>query len=115
MLIQINTDATLTSHEDRREEIKAVVTNALEHFSERISRVEVHLTREDGHPHVKHQLRCVIEARVEGRPPQAVTHHSDSMHEAVDAASEKLLRALEHSLGRAESRDRESVRHHEVK
>ena len=69
MIIQINTDATLTSHEDRREEIKAVVTNALEYFSERISRVEVHLSREDGHPHVQNQLRCMMEARRRATTP----------------------------------------------
>ena len=75
MIIQINTDATLTGHEDRREEIKAVVTNALAHFSERISRVEVHLSDEDGHRHAQNDLRCMMEARVEGRGPEAVTHH----------------------------------------
>ncbi len=111
MIIQINTDATLTGHEDRREEIKAVVTNALAHFSERISRVEVHLSDEDGHRHAQNDLRCMMEARVEGRGPEAVTHHASSLDEAVDGAAEKLRRSLEHTLGRVHQHHRESVRH----
>lgn len=111
MIIQINTDATLTGHEERREAIKAVVTNAVEHFTERISRVEVHLSDEDGRGHAKNDVRCVMEVRISGRNPEAVTHHASSLDDAVDGAAEKLRHALEHALGREQQHRRETVRH----
>ncbi|MER2565597.1 MAG: HPF/RaiA family ribosome-associated protein [Myxococcaceae bacterium] len=111
MIIQINTDATLTGHEDRRDAIKGVVIGALTHFSDRISRVEVHLSDEDGRGHGKNDVRCVMEVRIAGRNPEAVTHHATVLLDAVDGAAEKLQRVLEHALGREQQHHRETVRH----
>ncbi len=111
MLIQVNTDATIKGKEKLVDEVKDAVTNALTHFSERISRVEVHLADEDGRKHGEDDVRCMMEARVEGRQPTAVTHHASSLDEAVDGAAEKLRRSLESALGRAEDRKgRDTVR-----
>lgn len=75
--------------------------DTLAHLSERISRIEVHLADEDGHKHGEDDVRCTMEARVEGRQPTAVKHHASSVEEAVDGAAEKLRRSLERKLGRA--------------
>jgi hypothetical protein len=42
-----------------------------------------------------------MEARLDGRPPIAVTHHADTLGNAVSGAAEKLARSIEHTLGRA--------------
>jgi len=81
-------------------EVQRVVTHALAHLSERISRVEVHLSDEDGPGRAQDDQRCLMEARVEGLQPIAVTHHASGRHEAIDGAAEKLKRLLEHTLGK---------------
>ena len=43
-----------------------------------------------------------MEARLTGRPPIAVTNHADSLDAAVNGAAHKLVRAIEHQLGRAD-------------
>lgn len=109
--VQINTDATLTSHEARRERITGVVTSAVEHVRDRISRVEVHLSVEHAHHPTGSNVRCLMEARIERHPPVAVSHTSGSLEDAVDGAADKLQRTLEHLLVRDDRRHRETIRH----
>ncbi len=101
MLIQVNTDSNVVAGEELRAEIDSVVTHALAHVSEHVSRVEVHLSDEDGPGRAQGDQRCMMEARVEGRQPVAVTHHASGRHDAIDGAAEKLKRLLEHTLGKS--------------
>ncbi|MDP1921186.1 MAG: hypothetical protein Q8L14_33405 [Myxococcales bacterium] len=100
MIIQFHTDANISGTQALQAEVKDVVTSTLDHLSERISRVEVHVTDENGKKGGLNDIRCVMEARVEGRQPTAITHHASSVSEAVAGGAEKLLRSLEHALGR---------------
>jgi len=50
----------------------------------------------------------VMEARLEGRQPVAVTHHAPTVDQAVDGAAAKLARLIESTLGRL--RDQKRVR-----
>jgi hypothetical protein len=43
-----------------------------------------------------------MEARVNGRPPIAVTNDAPSLDPAVNGAAHKLVRATEHAIGRAD-------------
>ena len=43
-----------------------------------------------------------MEARLQGRPPLAVTHHADNQHQAITGAADKLNRLIASTLGRAE-------------
>jgi non-homologous end joining protein Ku len=45
-------------------------------------------------------MRCMIEARVEGRQPIAVTNQADTHDEAVTSAIDKLTTSLDSILGR---------------
>jgi hypothetical protein len=63
--------------------------------------MEVHLSDEnsdkkDGYDN----MRCMIEARLEGRQPIAVTHQATTLDEAVDGAADKLTNLIETTLGR---------------
>ncbi|MBE2248166.1 MAG: ribosomal subunit interface protein [Myxococcus sp.] len=104
MIIQFHTDANITSTPKLQEEVNDVVASTLAHVSDRISRVEVHLTDENGKKAGVDDIRCMMEVRVEGRPPTAVTHHASSVHEAIGGAAERLLHSLEHALGRVNDR-----------
>jgi len=52
-------------------------------------------------------MRCMLEARLEGRQPIAVPHYASSLDEAVDGTADKLATFIMHSLGR----QREQQRH----
>ena len=101
MQIQINTDHHIEGREALAAYVRGVVEGALQRFSEHITRVEVHLSDENAHKSGQHGTRCVIEARLAGRPPVAVTHHAETLHQAVDGASDKAIRLIESTLGRA--------------
>ncbi len=100
MQIQINTDHTIEGREALNAHIHSVVENALGHLASRATRVEVHVTDENGARAVGDDKRCVMEARLEGRPPAAVTHHAATIHDAATGAAAKLASLIEHTLGR---------------
>jgi len=108
MQIQINTDRNIEGHETLAAQVRGVVENALSRLSDRITRVEVHLSDESGRKSGQNDKRCMMEARLEGRQPIAVTHQAATVDHAVDGAADKLARLIESTLGRL--RDQESHR-----
>ena len=101
MQIQINTGHNIEVHEALAAEVSGIVESALSRFSDHITRVEVHLSDENSDKKVGHDaMRCMLEARIEGRQPIAVTHHAATLDEAVDGAADKLHRLIESTLGR---------------
>lgn len=110
MQIQINTDDKVDGHEAMATEVTAIVETTLSRFAERISRVEVHLSDENagkgGHSGkpvagAPGDKRCMLEARLDGRRPVAVTENALQMSQAVQGAADKLVRMLQTTLGRA--------------
>ena len=79
-------------------QVEAVVTHALSHFSAHVTRVEVHLSDENGHKNGQHDKRCMMEARLEGRQPTAVTCEAATLAQAVAGAADKLKRSLQSTL-----------------
>ena len=100
MQIQINTDHNIEGREVLAAQVSSVVENALSRFSDHITRVEVHLSDENGDKSGKNDMRCMMEARLEDRQPLAVTHRATTVTQAVDGAADKLARLIEHNLGR---------------
>lgn len=79
---------------------EAAVVRILGHLAEHITRVEVHLTDENGKKGGSHEKRCMMEARLEGHQPIAVTHEAETIDQSIDGAAGKLKSLLEHTLGR---------------
>ena len=100
MQIQVNTDHTIEGHEALADQIRGVVENALSRMSDHITRVEVHLTDERGPKSGKNDKRCMMEARLEGHQPIAVTDEASTLDLAVDGAADKLARLVEHTLSK---------------
>ena len=101
MKIQINIDRNIEGHEALSAQVSGAVQSALSQISEHITRVEVHLSDENSNKKAGHDdMRCVMEARVEGRQPIAVTHRAATLDQAVDGAAEKLTRLIDITLGR---------------
>jgi hypothetical protein len=101
--IQIGTDHNIEGHEAMAAETTAVVAHALRRFSDQITRVEVHLGDENGPKAGGNDIRCMLEARIEGRRPIAVTHHADTIQLAVHGAANDLVALIESTLGRTEA------------
>jgi ribosomal subunit interface protein len=100
MKIQFNTDANIHGTEALAAQVTASVEQALDHFKEHITRVEVHLSDESKGKSGLHEQRCMLEARLEGRQPVAVTDHAETLEQAVNGAAKKLAHRLDSTLGR---------------
>lgn len=104
MQININTDTTIERHSGLDDHVNSVVEAALHRFAEQISRVEVHLSDNNSQKSADGDNRCLMEARITGYQPIAVSSHAATLHQAIAGAAEKLKRAIDSALGRLESK-----------
>ena len=100
MQIQINSDHHITGSTELAGRVQALVRDTLERYSDRITRVEVHLNDLNGIKGGSNDKRCLMEARLGGLGPVAVNHEAENLNLAIDGAMEKLERAIEHKLGK---------------
>ena len=105
MLIQINTDSNTAGDDALTRQVETAVRDALERFSDQLTRVEVHLSDENSdRKSGTDDKRCVLEARPAGLQPIAVSHRAATVARAVDGAVEKLKRSLDSRLGQRSNR-----------
>lgn len=104
MKIQINTDVNIDGSEALSAHVSGTVKQALERFSEHLTRVEVHLGDVNASKSGQHDHRCMLEARLERRQPVAVTEHAATLEQAVQGATQKMVRMLDTMLGRLHDR-----------
>jgi ribosome-associated translation inhibitor RaiA len=107
--VQINTGHNIEGREALAARFKEVLESALSRFSDRITRLEVHLSDGNGQKHGTDDKLCMIEARLEGRQPLAVTHHAADLDHAVSGAAGKLVRLVEHTFGRLHDQETHSA------
>jgi ribosome-associated translation inhibitor RaiA len=103
MKIQLNTGAHVDGHERLAAHVSKTVEQALGHFKHHITRVEVHLGDENADKGGSHDHRCMMEARLEGRQPVAVTEHAATQEQAVQGAAKKLEHLLDSTFGRVQA------------
>ncbi|MFT5253846.1 MAG: hypothetical protein ACI87N_002898 [Flavobacteriales bacterium] len=103
MIIQINTDKNIAGDERLESYLNTIIKDELSHFSDNITRIEVHLADENSQKNGEDDKRCMIEARIENRQPIAVTSHANTAKIAVNDALEKLKASLETIEGRLEN------------
>lgn len=100
MTIQINTDRSIVENESQLSSLKKTIEVSLENYSEHITRIEVHLSDENGNKEELNDKRCLLEARLEGRQPIAVTSHANTIENALNDAIEKITASLKTILGK---------------
>ena len=113
MQVQVNTSNGIDNKEALDRWAAEFLNDVLARFKQEITRVEVQLSDENSGKKGAAHKRCMLEARVNGHEPLAVNHHGASQDEAFRGAAQKLLRAIEHTLGkldRHEHRDRGTIR-----
>ncbi len=104
MEIQVSTDSNIEGREELVRRVEDQLEATLARFSDRITRVEVHLGDESAGRSSRTDQRCMLEARPAGRAPVAVTNFADTMDAAIRGAADKLVRALESEFGRLADR-----------
>ncbi|MDI1244718.1 MAG: HPF/RaiA family ribosome-associated protein [Rhodoferax sp.] len=101
MQVQIHTDHHIEGTEAMGKWVSSAVADALDRFSGQISRVEVHLSDENGGKKTSPENKqCSLEARLEGHQPLVVKHHAATLNQALDGAADKLVRLIEKTLSR---------------
>jgi ribosome-associated translation inhibitor RaiA len=104
MQILVNSNHTVSANESVTERVEAMLSDSVDRFADRITRLEVHLNDENADKGGERDKRCMIEARLGGLKPIAVTNTAPTLAEAIEGAAEKLERALEHTLGKLDQR-----------
>ena len=100
MTIQINTDKTLNGKKRSNDFFTSQIAQVLQRFEPHISRIEVHLKDENGKKDGFINISCLLEARIEGRKPIAITNQANTMDIAVTGAIDKIKTAIESILGK---------------
>ena len=95
MQIQINTDKNVEGNERLVTYFTSELNNELTRFDDKITRIEVHFGDENSTKFGKNDKRCLIEVRLAGLQPIAVTDHSESIEKAFYNALVKVKKILE--------------------
>ena len=103
MQVQVRTDSSIHGSDSLTHAVETAVEGAVRRWTQRITRVEVHLSDVNRHKGGVDK-RCVMEARVGGLQPIAVTHLAVTLPESIEGAAEKLKKSLESTLGRLSDR-----------
>jgi len=99
MHIEIRTDSHIQGG-DLGPYVERTVGSVLAPFAAQITRIEVHLNDANAGKGGADDKRCMIEARLEGLKPQAVTHNADTVETAIKGAADKMKRLLDSTKGK---------------
>jgi len=94
MQILVNSDERICCDSELISRVEGVVEGTLEGFTERISRVEVGLSDLNNSGVGEPDKCCVMEARLLGLKPLAVSHEAATLAEAIHGAAAQLRRSL---------------------
>lgn len=100
MQIQFNTVKNESGTEGLIASSTSLISEELSRYSKQITRVEVHFSDEDGRKDGLNDKRCMMEARLAGLRPIAVTSQAPSHEKALLDAIDKLKTSLEKITGR---------------
>lgn len=100
MLVQVTTDNHLAGTDDLSAFVETTLGSSLARYGDQIMRVEVHLADENSHKNGQGDKRCTLEARLKGLDPVAATGNGDNVDQAIEEATDKLLKALDARVGR---------------
>ena len=114
MKVQVNTSNDIENKETLERWAGVYLNEHLARFEQDLTSIEVQMSDENhGAKGGAVDKRCMMEARVNGRAPVAVTNYAPNQDLAFRGASEKLAHALDHAFGkldRREHRERDTIR-----
>lgn len=114
MHVQVNTSNGIQNKESLERWAAEYLNEHLARFNQDITAVEVQLSDENHGPKGgATDKRCMLEARLNGHAPVAVKNFAPDQDLAFRGAAEKLIHALDRTLGkldRREHRARDTIR-----
>lgn len=106
MHIEINTDNHLQTDESVVRHVHQTIDSTLSRFSGQVTRIEVHLHDRNADKKGDNDKHCLLEAKLEGRPPLAASDDAATLAAAITGAAKKLQRVLDTDLGRLADQQR---------
>ena len=100
MQFQLNTDSTIQGDTRLSDVAETIVTGALGHLTDRLTRIEVHIADVNAAKGGSDDIRCTIEGRPEGMQPQTITHHDANVEAALRGGAKKLRALLDSPFGK---------------
>lgn len=100
MHIEINTDNHIKHDESVVRHVNQTVESTLGRFGSQVTRIEVHLHDTNADKKGDNDKHCLMEARLEGRPPMAVSENAETLAAAITGAAKKLQRVLDSDLAK---------------
>jgi nitrogen-specific signal transduction histidine kinase len=100
MKIQFNTDKNISGDERSDQHFTSLILKSLDRFQSLVTRVEVHLSDENAGKNGINEIKCILEARIEGKQPIAVSSQADTIESAFSTALDKMKSSLETIVGR---------------
>lgn len=104
MQFQLNTDAHIEGDDRLSGIAEGIVTAALGHLVERLTRIEVHLADVNAAKGGADDILCTIEARPEGMQPHSVRHSDADVEAALRGAGRKIRALLDSEFGKRSAR-----------
>ena len=103
MEILINTDHNIEGTAQMRAYFQEQIETQFERFREHLSRIEVKISDENGDKKRENDKRCVLEARIKGMQPIAVTSFGNTVEKAFNTAADKMKTSLDSTIGKLRS------------
>ncbi len=100
MQFQFYSDSSVMGTANVAERIETQVRHKLARFEERLTRIEVHVSDENGAKGGADDKTCTIEARPRSGKPIGVTEHAADVDAAARKAAATMAQRLERVLGR---------------
>lgn len=100
MLIQLNTDNHVDANDPVVRHTESDLERTLQRFASEITRIEVHFQDENAAKAGDLDKRCLLEARIRGHEPMAVSNKAATLTAAYTGARDKLTRALDNKFAK---------------
>ncbi len=99
MEIHFSTDVIIGGNQKQVAYFSAQIADDLSRYQSHISRLEVHLSDGNAEKDGFNDILCILESRVKGGQPIAVTCEADTVALAVFGATEKFKNSLDSIFG----------------
>ena len=100
MIIQLNTDKNIQGTENLESYVSERIKKSLKHYTDHVTRVEIHLSDQNADKGGADDIMCKIEARIQGKQPVTVNKKADNKEKALAEAIDSLKAALGTVIGK---------------
>lgn len=100
MKIEVNTDRHIEGSQRLIDYCQSTLETEFDRFSDYITRIDVHLSDENGAKGGDDDKRCLIEARLKGLSPVTTSNNASNIDDALSGAIDKMTSVLDSTLSK---------------